>query len=245
MGEQTGISWTGSTFNPWFGCQKVSPACTNCYAETFTKRIGLKVWGPDSDRKFFSDKHWNEPLRWNKKAAAAGVRHRVFCASMADVFEDRPDLVQERERLWRLIEATPWLDWQLLTKRPENITRLMPGPVRPNVWVGTTVEDQKWAEVRLPELVKVPAVVRFVSYEPALGAVDFTPWAHDLHWIIAGGESGAHVRPPDHAWFRAVRDQCAAAGIAYFFKQHGGRFPGEGGCLLDGREWKEFPEVAA
>src|SRR5256885_1960194 len=175
MGEKTGIAWTDSTFNPWFGCVKVSPACHHCYAETFTKRIGLKVWGQNSDRKFFSEKHWNEPLRWNRKAAAAGPRHRVFCASMADVFEDRQDLLAERERLWHLIDTTPHLDWLLLTKRPEHIARMLTGPMRPNIWLGTTVEDQHWADIRLSELVRVPAVVHFVSYEPALGPLDLSP----------------------------------------------------------------------
>lgn len=137
-------------------------------------------WGVSAPRYFFGDKHWNEPLKWNRAAMKAGVRRRVFCASMADVFEDRRDLIEPRARLWHLIRATPWLDWQLLTKRPENLARMVPwmsvsdAEPWPNVWLGTTVEDQRRAEERIPELLKVPAVVRFLSCEPLLGPVDLT-----------------------------------------------------------------------
>lgn len=113
-------------FNPWWGCSRVSPACQHCYAETFAHRYGHDIWGKDSDRRFFGDKHWNEPLRWNRKAEADGVRRRVFCASMADVFEARADLDEHRARLWELIAATPWLDWLLLTKRPASVHALAP-----------------------------------------------------------------------------------------------------------------------
>lgn len=113
-------------FNPWWGCSRVSPACQHCYAETFAHRYGHDIWGKDSERRFFGDKHWNEPLRWNRKAEADGVRRRVFCASMADVFEARADLDEHRARLWELIAATPWLDWLLLTKRPASVHVLAP-----------------------------------------------------------------------------------------------------------------------
>lgn len=185
MGEGSKIQWTHHSFNPWWGCQRVSPGCERCYAESFAKRVGLKVWGANAERRFFGDKHWNEPRKWNAKAEAAGERHRVFCASMADVFEDRPELAEHRERLWRLIAETPSLDWLLLTKRPENIRRLAPWKAmvdevryddRPewpaNVWIGTTVEDQKRAEERIPWLIEVPAAVRFLSCEPLLEQVD-------------------------------------------------------------------------
>src|SRR4051794_13231176 len=109
MGETTEISWTHSTFNPWWGCAKVSPGCTNCYAESFAKRTGHKVWGVAGERRIFGEKHWNEPRKWNRDAEKAGERHRVFCASMADVFEDHPIAEVERPKLWRLIEQTPWL----------------------------------------------------------------------------------------------------------------------------------------
>lgn len=173
MSAETGIAWTDATFNPWWGCQRVSPGCTNCYAETWAKRWGVG-WGPSVERRFFGDKHWNEPVRWNKAAEAAGVRKRVFCASMADVFEDRRDLDDQRVRLWRLIRATPRLDWQLLTKRPENLRRMLPWTGEPwaNVWLGTTCEDQQRADERIPHLLATPAAVRFLSVEPQLGAID-------------------------------------------------------------------------
>jgi protein gp37 len=232
MGKETNIAWTDHTFNPWWGCVKVSPACEHCYAETFSKRVGQSVWGPTAPRRFFKDKHWNEPLKWDEAAAAAGKKARVFCSSMADVCEDRPDLVAPRQRLMELIGKTPNLDWLLLTKRPENFIRLFPWNWPDNVWAMTTVEDQTWADRRLPELLKVPAKIIGVSYEPALGHIDFTLWYHKnipgfypkrgLDWVIFGGESGAGCRPPDLAWARSTRDQAKANDIAFFMKQIGG-----------------------
>lgn len=248
MGKETAISWCDHTFNPWWGCAKVSPACTNCYAETFSKRIGLKVWGIESERRFFGDDHWDEPGRWNRAAAKAGVRRRVFCASMADVFEDRDELGNTREYLWGIIEATPMLDWLLLTKRPENMREMLPSDwlecERPNVWFGTTVENQEYADLRIPYLLRVPARVRFLSIEPMLGPIKFKIHHWPLHWVIAGGESGAKHRPSDPDWFRSLRDQCIDAGVAFHFKQWGGLHPKANGCELDGREWKEFPTMA-
>src|SRR4051794_32502123 len=103
MGRNSSIEWTHHTFNPWWGCVKVSPACKHCYAEAWAKRTGFGLWGPRSDRRFFGDAHWREPLRWNAEAAADRTRRRVFCASMADVFEPRRELDAWRERLWKLI----------------------------------------------------------------------------------------------------------------------------------------------
>lgn len=175
MGAETAIGWTDHTFNPWWGCVRVSPGCNHCYAESFAKRTGNDVWGKSAERRRFGDKHWNEPVKWNRKAEQDGVRRRVFCASMADVFEDREDHQPDRERLWALIEDTPHLDWQLLTKRPENVLTMTPLDFfdrRPNVWIGTTVEDQQRADERIPVLLDIPATVRFLSCEPLLGPVD-------------------------------------------------------------------------
>lgn len=263
MSENSAIEWTHHTFNPWWGCIEVSPACDNCYARTFAKRVGQKVWGASDStpRRFFADKHWSEPLKWNQKAADAGERHRVFCASMADVFEQNPSLDEHRARLWSLIEATPRLDWLLLTKRPQNIKRMVPPAwletPRQNVWYGTTVENQHYADLRLPILLDVPAAVRFLSMESLLGPVDLErfvvlydkngePWVSrgDLHWIITGGESGAGYRTADPDWYRSLRDQCIEAGVAFFFKQWGGLNPKSLGRELDGREWSEFPTSA-
>jgi protein gp37 len=240
VGKDTAIEWCDSTFNPWWGCQRVSPGCEHCYAETFAKRVGQRVWGPSSDRRFFGDKHWAEPLKWAKAAREAGKRHRVFCASMADVFEDRRDLDDQRTRLWNLIEETPDLDWLLLTKRPEN-HRMVPlawqtGTRRPtNVWLGTTTEDQPRYDARVGHLLAAawPAV-RFLSAEPLLAPVRIDPailgcvghlaetFGNPLiHWVIAGGESGPGARPMCSSWVTALRDQCRDTGAAFLFKQWG------------------------
>lgn len=244
MSEKTGIQWTDHTFNPWWGCEKVSPACDHCYAETLSNRYGHSVWGHDAPRRFFGGKHWQEPHRWNRAAAADGVRRRVFCASMADVFEDRSDVEEARGLLFGVIEATPMLDWQLLTKRPANISRLIPRDWREhwpvNVWVGTTAETQDWLDVRGRYMGALNPRVLFISWEPGLGLIRVPSWAQ---WVIAGGESGHKARPINSDWLRDVRDQCVLAGVPFFFKQWGGFHPKANGAELDGREWKEFPIV--
>lgn len=235
MAENSKIEWTDATFNPWIGCTKVSPACDFCYAEVSTpartlRASGQETWGANAPRKRTSDANWREPLKWNRKAAAEGRRMRVFCASLADVFDNQvPD--EWRADLFVLIRATPNLDWLLLTKRPQNIAKMLPpdwGAGYPNVWLGTTVENQTEADRRIPHLLNVPARVRFLSCEPLLGPVDLT--AHFLNpqgftdtprWVIAGGESGPGARPTHPDWARSLRDQCAAAGVPFHFKQWG------------------------
>lgn len=238
MAKNSRIEWTNHTFNPWWGCVKVSPACKHCYAEAWSKRVGQKVWGPKSDRRFFGEKHWSEPLKWNAEAAATGERRRVFCASMADVFEDREGLDEWRIRLWGLIELTPNLDWLLLTKRPERVERSVPWTQKwpANVWIGTTVENQEWADERLPHLKRLPAAVRFISAEPLLGPVDLRPWlGSTLDWVITGGESGPKARPSSPTWFRNVMNQCMEADVAFHFKQWGDWAPGQGINLAKAR----------
>jgi protein gp37 len=200
-----------------------------------------------------SDGHWRKPLLWNRDAERLGQPAKVFCASMADVFEDHPDVTEARKRLWGLIEATPWLRWQLLTKRPENVAQMVPwGDSWPSwVWLGVSAENQRWADARIPLLLDIPAAVRFISAEPLLGPVDLrfteevegcncaggTPESNGqhephcglepglswggLHWIIAGGESGAKARPMHPDWARSLRDQCQFARVPYLFKQWG------------------------
>ena len=229
MGKNSRIEWTDHTFNPWWGCTKVSAACKNCYAEAWSKRVGQKVWGVKADRRFFGDKHWSEPLKWNFEAGVMGQRLRVFCASMADVFEDRPELNLWREKLWTLIEATPQLDWLLLTKRPELVTRFVRwGADWPhNVWLGTTVEDQDSADARLAHLSEVPATIRFISAEPLLGSLNIRPWlGSTIDWVITGGESGPKARPSSPSWFRELLSQCMAARVPFHFKQWGDWVPG-------------------
>jgi len=240
MGERTGIEWTDHTFNVAWGCVKVSPGCANCYAEGEAKRRGHQVFGPakTTARRTFGEHHWNEPRRWNRAAEKAGQRRRVFCSSMADVFEDHPTLDAERPRLWALVRETPWLDWQILTKRPERIAAHLPedwGQGYPNVWLGTSVENQDYGELRIPHLLQVPAAVRFLSCEPLLGPVDLgllgtvpASWGYSyipvsalLHWVIVGGESGPKARPCALEWIESLIDQCESAEVAVFVKQLG------------------------
>lgn len=267
MGESTAIAWTDHTFNPWWGCTRVSPGCEHCYAEAFAKRTGKAEWGKNAERRFFGDKHWAEPKKWNAKAAREGVRRRVFCASMADVFEDRDDLNDARDVLFDLIMfETPWLDWQLLTKRPENVLRMVPprwldaeayygtDGWPDNCWIGTTVEDQERAHLRIPHLLAIPAPVRFLSCEPLIGEVRLARWlwnveqgaqptpSNAIQWVIVGGESGPKYRPLDLRHARILQRECDHAGVPFFFKQVGGRTPTTGGDTLDGQTYKAFPE---
>jgi protein gp37 len=273
MGKNSRIEWAHHTFNPWWGCTKISEACRHCYAETWSKRVGQNVWGVKAKRRFFGDEHWSEPLHWNKQARELSMRFRVFCASMADVFEDRRDLDVWRDKLWELIAATPRLDWLLLTKRPEVVARLVPWDDAwpQNVWFGTTVEDQDSAVARLSYLSKLPAIVRFISAEPLLGPLDVRPWlGSTIDWVITGGESGPKARPSSPSWFKGLLDQCNETGVAFLFKQWGDWAPGPSkkttpgrgvevadgtvmlrigkkaaGRMLDGALWDGLPEAIA
>lgn len=175
------IEWTNHTFNPWWGCEKVSAGCKNCYAAASDSRWSKNDphWGPGSTRRPMGESYWYQPVKWNAAAAAKNIRERVFCASMADVFEGHEATIPHLQRLFKLIEETPNLDWLLLTKRPENIMRLVPDrwhvhSFPGNVWIGTSVENQEMANLRIPQLLKVPAAVRFLSCEPLLGPLDLS-----------------------------------------------------------------------
>jgi len=275
VAERTAISWTDATFNPWNGCQRVSPGCENCYAQALDEWLrGGKHWGPLAPRQFFGDAHWNKPRRWNEAAKTAGKRTRVFCASTADVFEDRPELVAPRNRLFTLIQETPHLDWLLLTKRPENFEAMLPwyenrggevwqiGAAWRNVWLGVTAENDEWARRRIPLLRAIAARVRFVSYEPALGPIEWGELLDpglgeqndEIHWVIFGDESGRRRRPAEIEWARQTRDACKLAGVAFHFKQWcGDAADGLAGerdgkrkvhlPILDGVKHAAFPEV--
>jgi protein gp37 len=290
VGADTKIQWAHHTFNPWRGCTHVSPGCENCYAEALSKRnpAQLGTWGAGGERVIASESYWRQPERWNRAAerahrdacrcmtsdmrlhsygcpAARWERPRVFCASLADVFEDRGDLWAPRVRLMALIQRTPHLDWLLLTKRPDNARKLLGSAAMweeadwalsasgadpdtlsgdvwplPNVWLGTTVEDQRRADERIPILLDTPAAVRFLSCEPLLGPVDVARWTISLgegpgyrmlgyapepriDWLIVGGESGPRARPMDLAWARSLVEQGRAAGVPVFVKQLGRR----------------------
>lgn len=263
MGKETAISWTHHTFNAWLGCQRVSPGCENCYAETMDRWLSKgQHWGPGGSRKTFGAAHWRNPILWNRAAEKAGERRRVFCSSMSDVFEDRRELVEERVALWELIMSTPWLDWLLLTKRPENFDHLLlwgshgshASPLR-NVWLGVTAENQRYAEQRIPVLQRTAAEKRFVSYEPALGPIDWScsGLLDGIDWVIFGDESGRKRRDADIAWARETRQACAEHGVAFHFKQWcGALVDGVGGertkkaihlPILDGVQHAAFPEA--
>jgi protein gp37 len=272
MATNTKIEWAHHTFNPWIGCAKVSDGCKNCYAEILMdQRYGLAKWGVNGTRTKTSEANWKKPLQWNAQAEKEGTRYRVFCASLADVFEDKEELDAWRVELFQLIIDTPNLDWLLLTKRPENIklhierirnavypfnvdpnplyiqmVKWISGDAPKNIWLGTSVENQEQADIRIPHLVKMHATLRFVSCEPLLGmlnlqevdksygmwldALDSHPLSSPdrpfINWVIAGCESGPKARPVHPDWIRSLRDQCAAANVPFLFKQWGEFAPG-------------------
>lgn len=241
MSEKTIIAWTDHTFNIAWGCVKVSPGCAHCYADTLSSRYGHDIWGPSKPRRTFGDKHWQEPMKWQAQAVEDGRQHRVFCSSMCDNFEDHPDIEAEREKLWELIRQTPNLEWQLLTKRADRIAYNLPHDWRdgyPNVWMGVSIENMDYAG-RADRLREIPAAVRFISYEPALGPLDGLDLA-GIDWIIFGGESGPKFRAADLQWSRDMRDRCQAAGVAYFHKQSSHYYT-ERGITLDGQMVRDYP----
>lgn len=244
MGQTTQISWTDHTFNSWWGCTKVSAGCDHCYAEAFDKRVGGEHWGKGVPRRIFGDAHWNQPLRWNREAEKRGVQELVFCASMADVMDDEaPD--GQRERLWALIDKTPYLIWQLLTKRPQRYDRYLPASfLHKNVWLGCTTEDQENYELRIRHLQDAAEsrdLISFISYEPALGPIIMKGLLKP-DWVICGGESGSGHRPMDPAWAESMKSQCVTHGIKFFMKQMSAHTPTKGAELIPASLLlREFP----
>lgn len=244
MKDNTGIEWTDATWNPMTGCTKISAGCDHCYAHTLALTKTRDVYlrrapvrdSPDARADPFAPRFWPErleqPRRW---------RHprRIFVNSMSDVFHAQFTFDMIRRVFEAMAEAS-WHQFQVLTKRPERALRYadrLPWPE--NVWLGTSVESLRVAP-RIDALRRVPAAVRFVSAEPLLGPLD-TLDLGGIHWVIGGGESGAGCRPVDPAWARGLRDLCVGRGVAFFWKQWGGRTPKSGGRLLDGDEWSEYP----
>ncbi len=232
MVENTKIEWAHHTFNPWEGCTKVGSGCDHCYAERRNSRFHGGNWGPGAPRRRTSPANWAKPRRWNSQAAERGKRYRVFCASLADVFDNEVDPAW-RTDLFQLIRETPHLDWLLLTKRIGNVAGMLPddwGKGWPNVWLGATVVNQAEANRDIPKLLGTPASLRWLSMEPLLGSVSL-PWLryglldqdayNIIDWVVAGGESGPSARPMHPDWARSLRDQCAAAGTPFLFKQWG------------------------
>lgn len=247
MGEKSKIEWCDHTFNPWIGCTKVSPGCVNCYAEGESKRRGWAQWGKGKERHRTSASYWKQPLKWNREGGRFSCdlndfrRPRVFCASLADWLDDEVP-IEWLADLLALIHETPNLDWLLLTKRPENwetrleaafqLTRMEfidrwltdDDFVPANVWIGTSVEDQKRADERIPALLKIPARIRFLSCEPLLGDIYCRHHAFavdGVHWVIIGGESGLNSRECNIEWIRGLVGQCKSDGVPVFVKQLG------------------------
>lgn len=238
MGEKTGIEWTDKTWNTWVGCRMVSVGCSHCYMFRDLARYGQN---PTAIRRT-KPATFNAPLRWKESAY-------VFTCSWSDFFIDRAD--EWRGDAWKIIKQTPHLIYQILTKRPERIHECLPedwGSGYPNVWLGVSTENQDAADYRLPHLFNNPAQLYFVSYEPALGQVDFSAYLdpdrrRKIGWIICGGESGPKARSMDLDWARSARDQCVAHGVAFFLKQLGGEKDRRGGkqAVLDGETWTQMP----
>jgi protein gp37 len=250
MGRNSGIEWTDHTFNPWWGCVRVSPACDHCYAEALDHRFGFAHWGQSAPRRKIGESYWDQPIRWNAAAEASGVNQRVFCGSMCDVMEPRPDLHPIRERLYHLILDTPSLTWMLLTKRPQEFKRLLPPEwvtdgCPENVWLLTTVEspDFLWRVSRLRE---VPAKLHGLSMEPLLAefsAPQLRRALPGIGWIITGHESGHGARTTEDAWTRTLRDVTADLDIPFFYKQANICGVVESLPELDGRRYSQIPTV--
>jgi len=238
MADGSAIEWTEATWNPVTGCDQVSPGCAHCYAKTFAERwrgipghsyeqgFALKLWPERLD----------QPLRWRRPRT-------IFVNSMSDLFhEDIPDsFIAE---VFAVMERADWHVFQVLTKRHERLVELsgdLPWP--PNVWMGVSIENRRFVH-RADFLREVPAAVRFISAEPLLGPLDGLS-LDEIHWLIAGGESGPHHRPVKQAWVTDLRDQCDSEGVAFFFKQWGGRTPKAGGRELDGRTYDAMPDRLA
>jgi protein gp37 len=254
MADRTAIEWTDATWNPVTGCTRVSTGCDNCYASTMANRLCRKIYldrlpvveSEEARRDPFAVRLWPErldqPLNWRKS-------RKIFPASMSDLFHaDIPDdYVRDA---FEVMVVAGWHIYQILTKRPARALRFYRrnrdlfdgGELPPHIWIGTTVENQA-ATSRIRHLVSIPAQVRFISCEPLLGPLDLD--LDGIHWVIAGGESGSNYRPIQLDWVRLVRDQCISTDTPFFFKQIGGRTPKSGGCELDGREWKQWPEIAS
>ncbi len=254
MSEITAIEWVDHTWSPWIGCTKVSEACDNCYAAAMARRYGWAAFETGAPRHRTSAGYWKQPHAWNRKARAAGRRAKVF-SSLCDPFDSEVDPAWRADYMAE-VEATPWLEWQVLTKRPKVAEAFFAGRAVPaNVRLGITAETQKMLELRAPSILRIAAGLKpFVSAEPLLGPLDLKDFA--FGWVIAGGESGPKARPSHPAWFRALRDQCVARSIPFFFKQWGEWAPAAGaadgdrmmrkgkkkaGARLDGRDWRETP----
>lgn len=234
MAEISAIQWTDSTWNPVRGCTKVSPGCKHCYALTFAERwrgIPGHPYEQGFDLRLVPEK-LEDPLKWKSP-------RRIFVNSMSNLFHEAVPEPFIR-RVFEIMGEAHWHSFQILTKRAERLAELAPRlPWPDNVWQGVSVESERYL-VRIAHLRRVRAAVRFLSLEPLLGPLPRLPLA-GISWVIVGGESGFNHRPIEVQWVRDIRDQCIGRGVAFFFKQWGGRTPKAGGRCLDGREWDQMP----
>src|SRR5947209_6917082 len=228
MGSITTIGWTDKTYNEWIACQKATEEeCGDCYALRWANRHGMDVWGSLYESNRHLTKTHDNPRQWNKEAQAQGKRYKVFCASLSDVFEPHPQVAEARLRLWTLIEETPFLDWQILTKRPKFIRNLVPQSWLQtwpsHVWIGTSAGIQRAADQRIPYLFELQAPVIFLSCEPLVEAITLASFlqSQKINWVICGGYSGTQDRPMELSWARSLRDECKQYDIAFFMKQLG------------------------
>jgi protein gp37 len=247
MATTTEIEWTEATWNPVAGCALVSPGCTNCYAMRMASRLqamGLTKY-KGTTRKSGKRHVWtgrvnldratlSAPLSWRKSK-------RIFVNSMSDLFQEgvEEDFIRQ---IWAVMEHAHWHTFQILTKRPERMKQILSTPafrVLPNVWLGVSVESEKFVH-RIAEIRNVPARVRFISFEPLLGPV-VDPDLTDIHWAIVGGESGPRARLMEHWWVEELRRACEQQQVAFFFKQWGGARKKKTGRLLNNRTWDEYP----
>jgi protein gp37 len=266
--ENSKVEWTDHTFNPWIGCQHVSPGCDHCYAEAMMDhQYGKVEWGPHGERKRTTEANWKKLVKWNATARAfkreQGHRPRVFCASLADVFDNRVPPEWRRD-LFALIRECKRLDWLMLTKRPQNITKMLPpdwGDGYRNVWLGVTTENQTYFDQRWKHLQNIPALIKFISYEPALGPLRLPKHDPLPDWLISGGESGGGARSLNPQWVRDIIADCQNRDVAPFHKQWGTYKSnplvaeqgmsiedakaldnhGKGGGLIDMKLVREFP----
>ena len=229
----TSIEWTDKTWNPTTGCNKVSPGCKNCYAERIANRFHNHF--PNRFEFTLREDRLNDPRKWRKPSM-------VFVDSMSDLFHEQMPIDYLKD-IFSVMAACPQHIFQILTKRHKRLLEISNAGVldwTPNIWIGVSVETQKYVE-RVDYLRQVPASVRFLSCEPLLGPLELD--LTGIHWVITGGESGPKCRPVKADWVRSIRDQCAEAEVAFFHKQWGGYTPKAGGRLLDGREWSDYPTV--
>jgi protein gp37 len=249
MGKNTKIEWCDHTWNPWLGCTKVSPGCTHCYGENLMDTRWKRVtWGRGNPRQRTSESNWRQPLVWDREAKEVGEGRKVFCASLADVFDpEAPD--EWRSDLFALIEQTENLDWLLLTKRPElgiehlgKWQNINPEAARA-IWFGISAEDQQRFDERAECLtdVRLAENITFVSAEPLLGDINLESYRDYIDWVICGGESGPRARPIKKCWVQTLQRQCLYHHIPFFFKQWGGVHKKAAGNILDGRQWLEMP----